>query len=188
MKTMQKLLRILLLPLLLISARAAFAQATLRVGDSIEVRLSGVPVEDMSQFSALYTVDDSGGLNLPYIGQVKVAGLPINQAQVLIETKLKTEKIFTHPTVAINQPSGTRFVNISGQVRSPGRIPYTADLKLTTAINAAGGPTDFADMKHIKLTRDNKATIYNAKELRKNPEKDPQVLPGDQIDIPQGFF
>ena len=188
MKFWSKSLRVLALMILVLTSRSVFAQAGLRVGDVIEVRLAGVPGDEMSQFSAPYTVDDSGSLNLPYIGLMKVVGLALNQAQAMIENKLKADKIYTHPTITISPASNTRFVNIGGQVKMPGRIPYTADLKLMSAINAAGGFTDFADKKSIKVTRDNKVNVYNGKDLSKHPEKDIPVLPGDQIEVPQTWF
>jgi len=186
MKSMSKILGTLALLLLMCGARTALAQATIRIGDTIEVRLAGVPIEEMSQFSAPYTVDDSGSLNLPYIGLLKVTGLAYNQAQVLIETKLKVEKIYTNPTITI--APGARFVTVGNQVKAPGRIPYSADLKLLGAINAAGGFTDYADKKHVHLTRDNKIQIIDAKDIAKHPEKDIPILPGDQIDVPQGWL
>ena len=133
--------------LMIFSARAVFAQALLRNGDTLELRISGVPAEEVSQFSAPYTVDDNGALNLPYIGSIKVAGMLVNQAQTLIETKLKNGKIFTQPTITLNLAQTARFVNVGGQVRSPQRVPYTPDLTLMSAINAAGGFNDYADKK-----------------------------------------
>lgn len=165
------------------------AQAPLRVGDTIEIRLSGVPIEDSTTFNAPYTIDDQGMINLPYINQVKAAGLLPNQIQDAIQNRLKEEKIFTHPTISIlqnqNQP---RFVNVAGEVKTPQRIPYTPDLTLISALNAAGWFNDFADQKHVRLTHEGKTTVYDMRELRKNPATDPKLLPGDQIQVPQSWW
>ena len=40
-----------------------------------------------------------------------------------------------------------RFVNVGGAVRAPARVPFTEDMTLLAAINAAGGFNDFADQK-----------------------------------------
>ena len=115
--------------------------------------------------------------------------MPVPQAQSLIENKLKTEKIYTHPTVTINVPNASRFVNVGGQVRSPGRIVYSSDLTLMSAINSAGGPTDFADKKRVTLTRDGKTEKIDIRDFIAHPEKDRKILPGDQINVPQqGMF
>ena len=177
-----------LLILGLLSTRS-HAQAVLREGDSIEIRLNGVPSEDIQQFSQPYTVDEKGMLNLPYIGQVRAAGLPPNQVQSTIENLLKVEKIYSHPTVTINIQAASRFVSVGGAVRQPGRVPYTTDLTLMSAINAAGGFNDFANPRKVRLVRAGKVTIYDAGALRKDPSGDPHILPGDQIDVPiAGFF
>src|SRR5215210_7634579 len=70
----------------------------LRPGDMVEIRLAGVPPEEIASFSAQYQVDDVGMLNLPYINQVRAAGLPTNQVQTTIEQKLRADGIYTTPT------------------------------------------------------------------------------------------
>ena len=51
-------------------AAGAQAQATLRIGDPVDLKISGVPSEDQSQVNSMYTVDADGAINLPYIGKV----------------------------------------------------------------------------------------------------------------------
>lgn len=188
MKSFLKLAGLTAVLLLLFSGPVAFAQAVLRPGDTIEIRLAGVPTDEIGQFSAPYTIDETGALNLPYIGSVKVGGLQSNEAQVTIENKLKSEKIYTHPTVTINIGATSRFVNIGGAVRGPGRIGYTADLTLMSAINAAGGFNDFADKKRVKLIRSGTSQQIDTRKLSKDPSKDFKVLPGDQIEVPQSLW
>ena len=45
----------------------------------------------------------------------------------------------------------------------------------------AGGPAEFAGDK-IRLIRDKKPQIFSRKKLTRNPELDPRLLPGDQIE------
>jgi len=176
-----------LLALLLAPGRC-LAQAVLRAGDTVEIRLSGVPAEEIASFSAPQTVDDSGMLNMPYIGKIKVAGLDADKAQQLIESKLKADKIYTNPTVTLGL-GNSRYVNVTGEVKSPGRIAYTADMTLMSAIAGASGFNDFADKKHVKLTRDGKVTEYDTRKFIKDPSLDVKVLPGDQVTVLQaGIF
>jgi polysaccharide export outer membrane protein len=182
MKSLRLTLLLALLPM-----AGAFAQAVLRPGDTLDIRLGGVPAEFIQEFSSQYTVDGDGFVNLPYINEVKVGGLPVREAQLAIEGKLKSEEIYTHPSITINMQAMSRFVNVGGSVRQPGRIPYTTDLTLMSAINAAGGPSEFAGDK-IRLTREGKATSYSTKRLRKDPTKDPKILPGDQVEVLQSWF
>lgn len=163
------------------------AQGNLRPGDTIEIRISGVPPEDVGQWTAPYTIDQAGNLNLPYINQVRAGGLPANEVQALIESKLRGEKIYTQPTISIIQ-NQSRFVNVGGQVRSPGRIAYTSDLTLMSAINAAGGLNDFADQKKVQLVQGNKVMLFDIRDVRKNPKLDVPIYPGDKIEVPKSWY
>ena len=165
----------------------AAAQSALRVGDMVEIRLAGVPPEEVGTFSAMHTLDEAGMINLPYIGLVKSAGLKANQLQVLIEKRLKEEKIYTQPIVTVVIGNNTRFVNVRGAVRAPQRVPYTADLTLMSAINAAGGFSEFAGKK-VRLARDGKLTVIDTSRIAKDPSKDFPVQPGDQIEALTSWF
>jgi len=159
------------------------AQAVaLRPGDQIEIRLAGVPAEDVQQFSGTYTIDESGMVNLPYIGLIKAGGFPASQVQIAIQNKLVSAQIYTNPTVIVNPPSGGRFISVTGSVRGPGRILYSSDLTIMSAIDAAGGVGDFGGDK-IRLTRGGKVLYYSIKKLKKDPSQDPHVQPGDQIEV-----
>lgn len=159
----------------------------LRPGDTVDVRIANVPPEDIQQFSAAYTIDESGMLNLPYIGMVKVGGLPASQVQTEIQNKLIADGIYTNPTVTVTPPAGMRFISVGGAVRAPGRVPYTPDLTLMTTIAAAGGKNDFAG-DQIRLVRGGKVQIYSWKQLYKDPSKDPRIEPGDQIELKESAW
>ena len=170
-------------------AAAQAQQATLRAGDTVEIRLSGVPQEEIGGFSAVQTVDENGNLNIPYIGKIKVAGLDAASAQHTIESRLISDKIYTTPTVTVSVQSTMRLVNVTGEVKSSGRLQYTADLTVMAAIAGAGGFSDFADRKHVKVVRSGKVKVIDTTKLSKDPSLDEKVLPGDQIFVPQaGMF
>ncbi|MDD5348754.1 MAG: polysaccharide export protein [Chthoniobacteraceae bacterium] len=185
MKPLLSFCAALLLAFLLGGPACLAQQATIRAGDTLDIRLSGVPPEEISAISATQTVDDGGMLNIAYIGKVKVTGLDASQAQQLIEGKLRSEKIFTNPTVTVTVQSNFRLVNVSGEVRSSGRLTYTADLTVMSSIAGAGGFTDFADKKHVKLVRGGKVQVVDTTKISKDPSVDIKVLPGDQIVVPQ---
>ncbi len=174
--------------LALAAARSSFAQATLRPGDVVDIRLSSVPGDEIAQFSAQYTIDGSGMLNLPYINQMRAAGLAPNQLQIAIQNQLIADEIYTHPTVTVQTQANSRFVNVGGAVRSPGRVPYSADLTLMSTINAAGGFNDFADQKRVRLVHESKVQVIDTRRIRKDPTLDAKVFPGDQIEVPQSLF
>jgi protein involved in polysaccharide export with SLBB domain len=165
----------------------ALADATLRPGDTMELKIGGVPSTEISSVSGQYTIDGEGNVNLPYIGRLKIAGLAPGVAQSTIESVYKTRKIYTNPNIVITMQPQSRFVNV-GEVKSPQRVPFTPDLTVLSAINAAGGFSAFADQRRIRLLRGQQVTIIDAKKIRTDPSRDVQLEPGDQVEVPQSLF
>ncbi len=127
-------------------------------------------------------------LNLPYIGGIKAAGLLASEVQRSIESKLKLDGIYTNPTITIGTEGAPVFVAVGGAVRAPGRVPYTPDMTLLTAITASGGFNDFANERKIRLRRNGSETMFDGREIRRNPSTDPKLLPGDQVEVDESFF
>ncbi|PZR78993.1 MAG: hypothetical protein DLM52_01930 [Chthoniobacterales bacterium] len=174
--------------LFLFAAEHTFAQAVLRAGDPIELKIGGVPIEEQQQVNNTYTVDASGAINLPYINKVHAEGLTPSQLSQAIESSYRSNKVFTNPTVTILMQPTARFVNVGGAVRQPMRVPFTEDITLLSAINAAGGFNDFADQKHVRLLRGSNAQVFDVRQFRRDPSKDARLQPGDRVEVPQSFF
>lgn len=172
----------------LFMASLAFGQANLRIGDPVEIKISGVPAEEQAQVNNVYSVDASGSLNLPYINKIKAEGLTPAQLSASIEGAYRSNKVFTNPTITILMQPTARFVNVGGAVRTPSRVPFTEDMTLLTAINAAGGFNDFADQKRVRVLRGSQVTLYDVRQFRRDPSKDIRLQPGDRIEVPQSFF
>ena len=183
---MQRLLAVFLFSFAF--ATVAFAQATLRVGDPVELKIGGVPAEDQSQMNNTYSVDAGGAVNLPYIGKVHAEGMTPSQLARAIEENFRSNKIYSNPNITIIMQPSARFVNVGGSVRSPSRVQFTEDMTLLTAINASGGFNDFADQRHVRLLRGNEVTVYDVRRFRKDPSQDVRLRPGDKIEVPQSFF
>ncbi len=166
----------------------AQSEATVRPGDSFDLRISGVPSDDQATISSNYTVDGQGFFNISYLGKIKVSGRTAGEIQTLVERSYMEQGIFTHPTVSLTIAPAARFVNVGGQVKSPGRIPYTPDMTLFSAINAAGDFTEFGDQAKVRLMRGSHVDIINCKKIRANPALDVKVLPGDMIQVQETFF
>ena len=147
-----------------------------------------MPADDQATISSNYTVDGEGYVNLAYIGKIQVLRLTPSGIQAAIEHAYVSQGIFTHPTVTVNMQAAARFVNVAGQVKAPTRVPYTPDMTVMSAINAAGDFNEFADQKKVHLTRDGKVVFVNCAKSRAHPELDVKVLPGDQIQVPESFW
>ena len=84
-------------------------------------------------------VDDQGIVKLPYVGEVKAAGLSTAQLSREIERRLAGKSELPQVNVQIDQPNGSAVI-ISGEVNRPGRVPLTgAHERLLDIITIAGG-------------------------------------------------
>ena len=176
------------LALLLTVVAASAADVMFRVGDSMELRIGGVPSEETQLITGTYTVDGEGFINLPHIGKVRAEGLSQASLQRAVEAAYRGGEIYTNPSITITVPTVARFVNVSGDVRQPRRVEYTTDLTVLGAISAAGGFTDYADQRKVRLLRGKEVRMIDVKAVRSNPSLDFALLPGDQIEVPQSFW
>jgi protein involved in polysaccharide export with SLBB domain len=164
----------------------AQTESSLRNGDSIVVKISGVPPEEVTMVSTSYDISDRGTINLPYIGEVRAAGKRPSTLQKDIEVAYKSAQIFTHPTIQVmaNKDSQTQMVFVSGEVKTPNRITMTPGMTVSGAIIAAGGPTDFAAMKRVKLVRAGRGVELDCRQADSQGSLTP-VQPGDTVVVPQ---
>ncbi len=162
--------------------------AALRPGDTLELRLGGVPSADIGQITGSYVVDNDGFVNLTHINKISVGGKTAAAAADVIESAYKNAEVFTNPTITISTQGSGRFVNVGGEVRSPSRVVFTPDLTLMSAINAVGGPTEFANRKKVRLIRGKEVMIVDTTKILSDPSLDMAVKPGDQIFIEQSWF
>lgn len=180
-------MKIFTLVFMVLGTALAVAQdeATIRAGDQIEIRLGGVPTEDSGQISGAYQVDGQGFINMPHVGKIRAAGTTQSAIQSTIENAYRGGQIFTNPTITVNMTNQARFVNVSGDVQSPSRVPYTPDLTILSVVAACRGFTPYADQKKVSLMRDGEVQIVNFKKLQENPKEDIPLKPGDNVFVPQ---
>ena len=157
----------------------------LRGGDTLIIRLTGVPTADQGIFEV--KVDESGKVSMPYIGSVSAANLTTVQLKKSIEETYIQQEIFTNPNVTVDLKE-QRFVDVTGEVRMPQRVPYTKDLTALGAVAACGGFTDFANRRKVKLTQSGVTREFNAKEIQADPSRDIRLLPNDKIHVDRSIF
>lgn len=171
------------------TALQALAQdATLRDGDIVEIRLGGVPPEEIASVSGSYTVDGQGFINLAHIGKIKAEGLTQHELQSSIQTSYISNQIYTNPTITVSVPVAARFVDVGGAVRAPQRVAFTPDLTVLGAVTATGGFNEFANQSKVRLMRDGTVTILDMRKVRADPSMDIRLRPGDKIEVPQSFW
>lgn len=156
-------------------------------GRSVIITIQGVPPEQKQTIDATYPVSEGGTINLPHIGRMQAAGLTSEALAAKIETKFKSEGIFTTPTIQVAANGLQRgdvqlVVHVAGQVQKNGPTPYTPNLTVFQAVAAAGGPTPFGAMNRVVLSRDGKQEEINLKTPAGQAVK---LQANDTITVPQ---
>ena len=159
------------------------AVARLHVGDNIGVVLDGLP-EQMPPHEE--TIKEDGTITLDLVGHVKAAGRTPGELQDAIHD-LYVPKYFTHITVTVK--TGDRVFYVRGEIKNPGRQIYVGQITLSKAITSAGDFTDFANRSKIWLIRANGQRFkLNGNDILDGTAPDPQVYPGDQIEVTRRAF
>jgi len=161
---------------------AAPGSKVLRRGDAVRISLRGIPQPDEIQD----VVDDLGWVTLPLIGNVPVEGLTTAEAEKAIVDRYIEAGIYSKINVTIVAQEAEYFVQ--GEVQKVGRYPLAGELTLLQAIAAAGGYTDFANPRKIRVIRGNEVKQYNAVRIEARREEDPLIKSNDIIIVPRGWL
>jgi polysaccharide export outer membrane protein len=141
------------------------AAYTLGPGDRIKVEIFKLP-----QYSGEYEVGIDGSLNLSRIGSVSVRGMTLKQAAETIASRYTTARILRQPqvTVSLLAPRPLR-IGIAGEINRPGS--YTMPIQnsqfptLTQALQLAGGITQAADLRSVKVSRGERGSAKQSLEV-----------------------
>ncbi len=153
-------------------------------GDEVHVAIyaGGEKQEDFSG-----NVAPSGTLTSPLIGEIPVSGLTASEVSNRIREILARD-YFVNPQVMVSVASFARKVYVSGEVRNPGGYSVATGLTVMSVCTLAGGFTDFASLKSVKLIRTENGrtrTIdIDLSKVRRGKAPDLAVMAGDRIDVP----
>ncbi|MGD0548784.1 MAG: polysaccharide biosynthesis/export family protein [Terracidiphilus sp.] len=116
---------------------ADFAQLKLAPGFLLSLN-----VLDDSDFVGIFRVDEKGGISLPVLGIIHVAGETTAEARIQIQKMLLDNKILKDPQVDLSVLEYTApEVTIIGEVASPGKYPLLVPRRLVDVLALAGGAT-----------------------------------------------
>lgn len=116
---------------------APVSRLLIGAGDLLHITLLGAP-----EFEQEARVSDTGVVSCPMIGEVAVAGLAVNDAQKMIERRLREGGFYVDPQVSILvREYATQGISVLGEVQKPGIYPLLGAHTLFDAISAAGGTT-----------------------------------------------
>ena len=125
--------------------------------DTINVMAMGYPngigIDDI-------TIGADGMVRLPYSGNIRLAGLTLDEARDVIYDRLSL--YFKLPELNIYLKSyGTRKVYVMGNVATPGIKEMNVDnMNVYAAVSSAGGVDKRGRSKHIQLIRQIDGVLY----------------------------
>lgn len=157
-------------------------EADYRIGanDLLEIGVLGV-----ADLNRTVRVNSSGGISMPLIGMIHVAGLTSSETESLLESEYEKEYL-QNPQISvfIKEFTSQRFT-VDGAVSRPGVYPLVGNMTLLRALATAGGKGELADLENVMLFRvaddgSVKKSKYDVLKIRTGEDPDP-VLQRDDI-------
>jgi polysaccharide export outer membrane protein len=164
--------------------RAVQSDDIIRPGDQVQVTVWGYP-----EFNTTTTVKDYGTITIPLIGDVIAAGLTETQLEAQLKERL-AEYVKGDARVTISHVGMDKRVSIMGAVVRQGNYPVLNSVSLVEILASAGGASDNADLRHVKIFRSGSPNDIVEVDLSNylqsgRFQKIPKVGPGDVVFIPQ---
>ena len=164
---------------LLFLSSVCFAQTAhsyvLGAGDKVEIKVFGQP-----DLEVIALLGNSGEINYPFLGKVKLVGLNISEVEQLITQGLKPDYL-VNPNVYVQVVQYRPFY-IHGEVENPGAYPYQPAMTVNQAIALAGGLTERASIDKIYIFKE------QTKQQQQKGSLNSQIAAGDTIKIEQRLF
>ncbi len=130
-----------------------------------------------------FTVDQSGSVNLPFIGKQRVVDSTPEGLQSQVVSGLKGSAVNPQAVVTVvDKP--TSAVMLSGSVKTPGKIVLTArQERVMDAINQAGGPTVAPGAAKVTVVRGTQRATASLDRIMREDRQNIRLSPDDQIMI-----
>jgi len=169
-----------------IEAQTAEASYQIRPGDEIEIL-----VWEQPSFNTLTTVSRLGTIAIPLVGELTVAGFTQEELVRELERNL-TEYVRgdINLTVSIRN-TDTMIVSVLGMVTEPDNYSVADQTSIFRLLATAGGHTELADLKKVKLYRQASPEDYvelNLLEYLDSGQMNSMSLvvrPGDIVYVPK---
>lgn len=161
------------------ASAADLSSDVLNVGDKVRVTFGDItdpPAPLDTQ------IPESGSVTLHLGHKFNFRG----ERRDLLEQKIRdyyiTNGFYKIITVSIEVPA--RPITVGGEVRAPNTYPHPGRLSILKAIDQAGGFTEYADRRKVRIIRSGKPILVNCKKALDDPAKhDVEVFPGDKIQV-----
>jgi polysaccharide export outer membrane protein len=97
-----------------------------------------------------FELDANGNINLPMFGKINVGGVPVNQAETIVQKK--ADEVLKEAIVKVKLLNFK--ITVAGEVRNPGvYYNYNNSINVLEVMALANGNTDFATIKKVMIVR-----------------------------------
>jgi polysaccharide export outer membrane protein len=174
-----------------------------KVRPGVALGISVTATGTQGDMAKQYFVDAEGYISMELVGRIKCDGLSLVALQEKVTAAYKEYFIDPHVTATfvyqpgLNMVSPWGTVTVLGEVARPGPVdvPSTMDLRLTRALQLAGGANPIADKRRVLVTRCDKdgkqtKTRVNLVEIGEEgrPDKDMLLKAGDVVWVPMSWY
>ncbi|WP_347881152.1 polysaccharide biosynthesis/export family protein [Agrobacterium sp. GD03992] len=162
----------------------------LRRGDVIDITVLDTgedglfsPTQSKTLNLGRFTVDQSGSVNIPFVGKQRVVDSTPEGLQSQVVAGLKGSAVNPQAVVTVvDKP--TSAVMLSGAVKNPGKITLTArQERVLDALNQAGGPTVAAGAATVTVVRGSQRASAPLDRVMREDRQNIRLSPDDQIMI-----
>lgn len=158
---------------------------SISVYDEPDLSLQGIPIRP------------DGNISFPLIGDVKAAGLTVDELSSTLTERLRRYVLEPKVSVIVQEFNSLSYT-IYGEVVRPGAYTLARDVTIAEAIAQAGGlnkgqfratSVEVADLTHAFISRNGKPLPVDFVRLLRNGDLrfDVTLQPGDFISIPSGL-
>lgn len=153
----------------------------LGVGDELNVQMFGTDNQSLTLM-----VNREGEINFPQLGPIRLVGLTLSDATLLIQERIKNQLIGVNAVVSMGR---LRAINVfmAGEVNVPGAYSVSSLTTISQALFQAGGITDIGSLRNIQVKRNgqvvNTFDVY-ALLMQGNTINDIRLRSGDVVFVP----
>jgi len=162
----------------------------LRRGDVIDITVLDTgedglfsPTQSKTLNLGRFTVDQSGSVNIPFVGKQRVVDSTPEGLQSQVVAGLKGSAVNPQAVVTVvDKP--TSAVMLSGAVKTPGKIVLTArQERVLDALNQAGGPTVAPGAATVNVVRGSQRASAPLDRVMREDRQNIRLSPDDQVMI-----
>lgn len=174
-----------------------------KVRPGVALGISVTATGTQGDMAKQYFVDAEGYISMELVGRIKCDGLSLVALQEKVTAAYKEYFIDPHVTATFIYQPGQNMVSpwgtvtVLGEVGRPGPVdvPSTMDLRVTRALQLAGGANAIADKRRVLVTRCDKdgkqtKTRIDLVEIGEEgrPDKDMLLKAGDVVWVPMSWY